>query len=92
MSCLAPYRHERAVVLVTVKAKPSVAAEDAASLDRHCARRRKGAAAGTEEGLRRGRTKEDDEGRQAGFAGPSVDEATEQRVEATTSITGNIIE
>jgi hypothetical protein len=41
-------------VLAAVKAEPSVAAEDAASLDRHCARRRVDEAAGTKEGAPQG--------------------------------------
>jgi len=40
--CLAPYRHEHAVVLVTVKAKPSVAVEPRPALTAPCARRRWG--------------------------------------------------
>jgi hypothetical protein len=47
-----------AIVLGAVKDKPSVAAEGAAILDRPCARWRHRSVAGTEERLRRGRTKE----------------------------------
>ena len=49
-----PGSRQRAVVLVAVKAEPSVAAEEAASLDRHCARRRLDEAAGTKEGAPQG--------------------------------------
>ena len=49
-----PGSRQRAVVLVAFKAKPSVAAEEAASLDRHCARRRVDEAAGTKEGAPQG--------------------------------------
>src|SRR5262245_26419423 len=47
-----------AVVLGPIKAKPSVAAEEAASLDTTCARRRQHSAVGARESLRRGRTRE----------------------------------
>lgn len=49
-----PGSRQRAVVLVAVKAEPSVAAEEAASLDRHCARRLLDEAAGTKEGAPQG--------------------------------------
>ena len=47
-----------AVVLGAIKAEPSVAAEEAASLDSACARRRQHLAVGARESLRRGRTRE----------------------------------
>ena len=46
-----------AIVLTAVKTKPTAALKRA-GLDRRCARRRSHRAAGTEEWLRRGRTKE----------------------------------
>jgi hypothetical protein len=54
--------HQPAIVLGAVKDEPAVAAEGAAILDRPCARRRTRSVAGTEERLRRGRTKNWPEG------------------------------
>jgi hypothetical protein len=45
-------------VLGRIKAKPSVAADEAASLDTTCARRRLDPTVGARESLRRGRTRE----------------------------------
>ena len=51
---------ESASVLAAVKDKPAVAAEDAAILDRRCARRRERNAVGAEECSRRGSNKKMD--------------------------------
>ena len=53
-----PRSNQRAVVLGRIKAKPSVAADEAASLDPTCARRRLDPAVGARESLQRGRTRE----------------------------------
>src|SRR5262245_29796173 len=53
-----PRSNQCAVVLGRIKAKPSVAAEEAASLDTPCARQRLDLAVGARESLRRGRTRE----------------------------------
>src|SRR6478672_9616957 len=53
-----PRSNQRAVVLGRIKAKPSVAADEAASLDTTCARRRLDPAVGARESLQRGRTRE----------------------------------
>src|SRR6476646_8424920 len=53
-----PRSNQRAVVLGRIKAKPSVAADEAASLDTTCARRRCDPTVGARESLRRGRARE----------------------------------